>query len=76
MKKLIAVLLALALFVAGCSTDADVASYNIQKDADNFKVDRRIVFYNGVTGDYILTIEGKCSLVTKMLKANCPLHAK
>ena len=27
-----------------------------------FEIDRRIVFYNGITGDYILTIEGRCSL--------------
>ena len=27
-----------------------------------FKLERRIVFYNGITGGYILTIEGKCSI--------------
>ena len=46
----------------GCSSDADIASYNLSKSADMFEIDRRIVFYNGITGDYILTIEGKCSL--------------
>ena len=55
-----------ALFICllgtGCSTDADLASYNLSKDADQFKILRRIVFYNGITGDYILTIEGYCSL--------------
>lgn len=43
-------------------TDADIASQNISKAADNFEVDRRIVFYNGITGEYILTVEGRCSL--------------
>lgn len=47
--------------VAAC-TDADVASTNISKAADYFEINRRIVFYNGITGDYILTIEGRCSL--------------
>lgn len=47
--------------LSGC-TDADVASQNISRAADMFEIDRRIVFYNGITGDYILTIEGKCSL--------------
>jgi len=47
--------------LAGC-TDADVASSNISKAADNFEINRRIVFYNGITGDYILTVEGLCSL--------------
>lgn len=47
--------------VAAC-TDADVASRNLSKAADNFEINRRIVFYNGITGDYMLTIEGLCSL--------------
>ena len=49
------------ILMAGCS-DADVASSNLSKAADNFEVTRRIVFYNGITGDYMLTIEGLCSL--------------
>ena len=61
MKKILFVVLVLALVLSGCS-DADVASENISKAADNFEITRRIVFYNGVTGEYILTIEGLCSL--------------
>lgn len=45
---------------AGCS-DADVASNNLSAAADNFQINRRIVFYNGFTGEYMLTIEGLCS---------------
>jgi hypothetical protein len=51
----------LAMGVAGCSNDAQVASYNLSQAADNFKINRRIVFYNGITGEYMLTIEGLCS---------------
>lgn len=47
--------------LAGC-TDADVASSNLSKAADMFEIDRRVVFYNGITGGYMLTIEGRCSL--------------
>jgi hypothetical protein len=63
MKRLSLVLIAvvLALVLSSCS-DADVASQNISTAADNFEVTRRIVFYNGITGDYILVIEGLCSL--------------
>jgi hypothetical protein len=61
MKKLITTIVALAALV-GCSTDADIASRNLSKAADQFEVNRRVVFYNGITGDYILTIEGLCSL--------------
>ena len=60
MKRFV-VLAAVAAVSAGCS-DADVASSNLSKAADQFEVARRIVFYNGITGDYMLTIEGLCSL--------------
>ena len=54
MKKFIATL-AIAI-LAGCSSDADVASRNMSQAADNFEVARRIIFYNGITGEYMLTI--------------------
>ena len=60
MKYIVAVLAAAVL--AGCSADADVASHNLSKAADMFEINRRIVFYNGITGEYMLTIEGLCSL--------------
>ena len=47
--------------LAACS-DADIASQNLSTAADNFEIQRRIVFYNGITGDYMLTLEGLCSL--------------
>lgn len=45
----------------GC-TDAEVASTNLSKDADQFKIYRRVVFYNGITDKYILEIDGFCSI--------------
>lgn len=50
-----------AAALAGCQDDAQVASHNLSKAADNFEIGRRIVFYNGITGEYMLTIEGLCS---------------
>ena len=47
--------------ISGC-TDADVASANLSKAADMFQINRRIVFYNGITGEYMLTIQGLCSI--------------
>lgn len=55
------VFLSLALGLTGCATDADVASRNLSQAADNFEINRRIVFYNGITNDYVLVIEGLCS---------------
>lgn len=50
------------MFAYGCSRDADVASHNLSVAADMFEIDRRVVFYNGLTGEYILVVEGKCSI--------------
>lgn len=62
MKTVLKIALAAACLSAltACN-DADVASHNISKAADNFEINRRVVFYNGITGDYMLTIEGLCS---------------
>jgi hypothetical protein len=48
--------------LSGCERQADVASRNLSAAADNFEVMRRVVFYNGITSEYMLTIEGLCSL--------------
>lgn len=57
---MLSVLLTMAL-LSGCN-DADIASSNLSKAADNFEIQRRVVFYNGITGEYMLSIEGACSL--------------
>ncbi len=62
MKKLFIVLLLGMVFLTACALEADVASRNISTAADQFEIQRRIVFYNGITGEYILVIEGLCSL--------------
>lgn len=59
MKRYAALVLCLSL--GACANDAQIASSNLSQMADNFKINRRIVFYNGITGDYMLTIEGLCS---------------
>nr|WP_251011881.1 hypothetical protein [Rhodococcus erythropolis] len=65
MKKL-AIAAAAALAVVGLTsctdTDADVVSENLSKAADQFEIERRIVFFNGITDTYLLTIEGRCSI--------------
>lgn len=52
---------AAALSLGACSA-ADTASHNISYDSDNFKVMRRVVFVNGITDKYLLSIEGLCSI--------------
>lgn len=63
MYKIATVLtLATLCILGGCSREADIASRNLSAAADQFEVPRRIVFYNGITGEYILTVEGLCAL--------------
>jgi uncharacterized lipoprotein NlpE involved in copper resistance len=76
MKKVLFSLVILVLLLTGCATDADVASQNLSRSADMFEVTRRIVFYNGVTGDYILTIEGLCSLGNSDLNGELSVTCK
>jgi len=68
-----AIVVAVGLGLAGCASDADVVSDNISKDADNFKVNRRIVAFNGITDKYLLSIEGWCNIVDepKQLEVTC-----
>ena len=63
MKKgsILAFLLGSSIILGACS-DADIASSNLSKAADNFEINRRVVFYNGITDTYLLSIEGRCSL--------------
>lgn len=64
-SKLIPIILTIisVFALASCqTTDADVVSQNLSKEADQFNILRRVVFYNGITGDYMLSIEGYCSL--------------
>ena len=67
MKKFILLLVVgvVSLCCLSCSSDSEVASYNVSQDAHQFKVFRRVVFYNGITDKYILTIEGYCSVTTE-----------
>lgn len=73
MKKIL--LLIGILFIVGCDSDARVASRNLSQAADMFEISRRVVFYNGITGDYILVVEGRCSInadnVDNQLELTC-----
>lgn len=64
MKKVIiaSLLGAIALTATGCSSDADVAAENLSKSAESFELQRRVVFFNGITDKYLLEIQGLCSV--------------
>jgi len=62
MKTAIIFATAAVLAIAGCTDDARIATANLTKAADNFEINRRVVFYNGITDSYMLSIEGLCSM--------------
>jgi len=72
---LLVALLMGTMFLTGCQDDAQVASYNMVRAADNFEINRRVIFINGITDNYLLEIEGKCSIeadtMDKQLEVIC-----
>ena len=63
MKKILFMCIALlAISITSCMPDAYVASQNLSQEADQFRIFRRVVFYNGITDEYILVVEGYCSI--------------
>lgn len=64
MKRFLLVIAAVisSFAVAACQSDASKASYNLSKAADQFEIVRRVVFYNGITGEYMLEVTGLCSI--------------
>lgn len=78
MRTTIKALAATALLLGGltaCTDDADVASKNISKAADNFEVQRRVVVFNGITDQYLLEVTGRCSILDegKQLEITCKI---
>lgn len=64
-RKIIAILMVVILIAAaltGCSSEASTVSHNISKEADEFRVTRRVVFYNSITDTYILEMVGNMSI--------------
>jgi hypothetical protein len=66
-----------AATLAGCGTPASTTSDNLSKAADNFEVNRRITFVNGITDKQLMIIEGRCSIApdtgAKKLDVTCKI---
>ena len=64
-KRAVVLVVLVALGGIACSSDADVAAANLSKSAEQFEIQRRIVFFNGITDKYLLEIQGLCSVETR-----------
>ena len=75
-RTIAAIALAAALALSGCSA-AEVASHNLSTEADQFRVDRRIVGINLITDKYLFVVTGKCSIepdeVESQLEITCKI---
>jgi hypothetical protein len=61
-QKLKYAALACMLALTSCKPESDTASFNVSAAAHNFEVNRRCIFFNGITGEYMLSIEGLLSV--------------
>lgn len=65
MKKagaLLAVLMAAAMSLTACQTEAEKVSYNLSLEADNFNDIRQITVINCLQGDVLFQMTGKMSI--------------
>lgn len=63
-KWLIVIGMLMALGLSACTSDADKASENLSKAAEQFEVQRSIIGINGITDEVLFEVEGRCSLET------------
>lgn len=61
MGRKVGIIVLAALAIGGCSSNADTVSTNISKDAEKFKVGRRIVVTNNITDKVEFEVTGRCS---------------
>ena len=65
MKKLLAIALVLTMALtmfAGCDTQANMVSYNLSQEADNFNSVRQVTVINCLQGDVLFQMTGKISI--------------
>ena len=78
MKKMLLSLVVVLILLTGCR-EADKVSTNISREADEFRVQRRIVFYNSITDTYMLEVVGNCAVDlgrTNVLELTCKIADK
>lgn len=87
MKKTTKIIATAAILVlggiglVGCESDADKTSRNLSTAAEAFEIQRTIVATNGITGQIMLYVEGRCSLesadsfLAGALEINCKISS-
>ena len=77
-KLLLILLIPILLMTTGCTAlfgnSADTVKENISKEADEFKVKRRITFINLRNGEYLFQLTGNCSVKGGSSSSNSELE--
>lgn len=78
MKNCIAGIFSLLIvcLISSCSSDASIVTENIKRDAEQFRVIRRVIFINNITGEYLFQAEGNCSVETNNEASRLELTCK
>ncbi len=67
MRKFMAVIVAAAIALAGCSVpDSQVVDNNIRDSADNFKILRTVLFIDIRNNTYLLQVSGWCNITDQV----------
>lgn len=61
-RKTIAIFLLSTFLLLGACTAKDTVSQNISRDADEFKVVRRVVFYNSISDTFMMEMVGNIAI--------------
>ena len=64
------------MLLSACDTQANVASRDLALQAEEFKIERRIVFVNGITDEYLFMVEGRCSIEVQPSQAQLEVTCK
>ena len=56
------VIIVAIISLSACTSEAESVNENLSKDADNFKIARKVTFVNGITDRVILEVQGLCSV--------------
>lgn len=65
MKKTVGIIIlivAAVMTLTGCETQADIVSYNLSQEADNFNNVRQLTVINCIQGDVLFQMSGKMSI--------------
>jgi len=61
-KAFLVAMMLLVLLLGACESAKNTVSQNISRDADEFRVVRRVVFYNSLTDTYIMEMTGNIAI--------------